>query len=166
MLQAALLQLLREDIFRKQIRTVCKEIACPHAFGCPEREVGGFLVGVKSECTDGSLRFPEVVSAIRASGAVEGPSRLTFTHETWEVANSEIEVHRERDGRPFEIVGWYHSHPNQGIFLSGMDRFIHRNFFSDTQQLAVVVDPLSRAFGAFIWKDGEVVSLFEQSIDC
>jgi len=29
-----------------------------------------------------------------------------------------------------KIVGWYHSHPGFGIFLSEYDLFIHRNFFT------------------------------------
>jgi hypothetical protein len=57
------------------------------------------------------------------------------------------------------IVGWYHSHPGFGVFLSEHDIFIHRNFFSDPNQVAWVFDPHSDEEGCFVWQDGEIVRL-------
>ena len=42
------------------------------------------------------------------------------------------------------IVGWYHTHPGFGIFLSGMDLFIQDHFFNLPWQVAFVYDPLRR----------------------
>ena len=50
------------------------------------------------------------------------------------------------------IVGWYHSHPGFGVFLSEHDLFIHRNFFSDPAQIAWVYDPHSDEEGCFAWE--------------
>lgn len=146
--------------FKDRLRGVCEETVFPHVLASPEREVGGFLIGIRTSEETGSL--PYVSSALRAVGANEQRSSLTFTHETWETAHAEIEALRERDEQTYEIVGWYHSHPNQGIFLSGMDLFIHHNFFSDPQQFAVVVDPLRHASGVFVWREDEVVPLYEE----
>jgi hypothetical protein len=52
------------------------------------------------------------------------------------------------------IVGWYHSHPGFGVFLSDHDTFIHNNFFSSPQQVAWVYDPHSDEEGCFGW-DGD-----------
>src|SRR6185437_9021328 len=52
------------------------------------------------------------------------------------------------------IVGWYHSHPGFGVFLSDHDTFIHRNFFSSRDQVAWVYDPHSDEEGCFGWIDG------------
>jgi hypothetical protein len=57
------------------------------------------------------------------------------------------------------IVGWYHSHPGFGIFLSEHDLFIHKNFFSDPNQVAWVFDPHSDEEGCFVWEDREIVRL-------
>jgi len=56
-------------------------------------------------------------------------------------------------------VGWYHSHPNFGIFLSEHDHFIQRNFFSQPWQVAVMVDPVRREMGCFGWDEGRVTRL-------
>ena len=54
------------------------------------------------------------------------------------------------------IIGWYHTHPGFGIFLSPMDLFIQENFFYAVEQVAFVYDPLSNKQGLFIWRDGKV----------
>ena len=50
-------------------------------------------------------------------------------------------------------MGWYHTHPDFGIFLSSHDLFIHRNFFDQPLQVAYVVDPIRQTRGFFRWKD-------------
>ena len=51
-------------------------------------------------------------------------------------------------------MGWYHTHPNFGIFLSHHDLFIHHNFFAQPLQVAYVVDPINQTRGFFQWRDG------------
>lgn len=66
----------------------------------------------------------------------------------------------DRDHPDLQIVGWYHSHPGHGIFLSSYDQFIHENFFSAPGMVALVVDPRDDdAFGWFGWNDGELTRL-------
>jgi proteasome lid subunit RPN8/RPN11 len=48
-------------------------------------------------------------------------------------------------------VGWYHTHPGFGIFLSNMDLFIHRNFFPQKWHIALVLDPVNKKSGYFCW---------------
>lgn len=126
----------------------------PHIFGNADREVGGVLVGRISE----SGPLPLITGAIPAISADEQRATLTFTQDSWE------HVHRtlENDFPEGEqIVGWYHSHPSFGIFLSSHDLFIHHNFFSGKSQIAVVVDPIAQTEGAFVWEGEEVVPLYE-----
>ena len=54
-----------------------------------------------------------------------------------------------------KIVGWYHTHPGFGIFLSGMDLFIQNNFFNQPWQIATVYDPKAEEEGTFIWRGGK-----------
>ena len=54
-----------------------------------------------------------------------------------------------------DIVGWYHSHPNFGIFLSDRDCFIQEHFFNGPGQIAYVVDPVNGVEGVFAWRDGK-----------
>lgn len=75
-------------------------------------------------------------------------STLTFTHETWDY------VHKEHDAKfsDKKIVGWQHTHPNYGIFLSNYDLFIQENFFNMPFQVAYVIDPIQNIRGFFQWK--------------
>ena len=127
-----------------------------HVFTCADREVGGVLVGRLA--ADGGL--PLVTGAIPAISADEQRATLTFTQEAWAHVHRELETAFPPDE---QIVGWYHSHPGFGIFLSGHDQFIHRHFFSSPSQIAVVVDPLARREGVFAWRGAELAALFERA---
>ena len=61
-----------------------------------------------------------------------------------------------------KIVGWYHSHPGFGLFLSEYDSFIQENFFIDPNHVALVVDPLEGSLGWFVVRNGKVVELFRK----
>lgn len=124
-----------------------------HVFESDDHEVGGVLVGHL-----GSGSLPVVTGSIAALEADERRASVTFTHDTW----SGIHETLERDFPEQQIVGWYHSHPGFGIFLSEYDRFIHGNFFSDQRQIAYVVDPHAGTEGVFWWHDNELTLLKEQ----
>ena len=80
------------------------------------------------------------------------PTTLKFTHETWEY------VHKEMDKKfpGQKIVGWIHTHPNFGIFLSEYDKFIQENFFKEDYQIAYVVDPIQNIEGFYFWINGKI----------
>jgi proteasome lid subunit RPN8/RPN11 len=124
-----------------------------HVFSNLEGEVGGVLVGNLI----GSGEPPIIVGSIPASHAGESRASVTFTQDAWAEIHSVLED-KFPDAR---IVGWYHSHPGFGIFLSEHDLFIHRNFFGDPGQVAFVVDPFSGQEGTFGWHNGEVVKLHQ-----
>jgi proteasome lid subunit RPN8/RPN11 len=137
------------------LQAISETVIYPHIFANADREVGGVLIG--RPAAGGSL--PLLTGAIPAISADEQRATLTFTQEAW------AHVHRvlERDFPPDEqIVGWYHSHPGFGIFLSGHDLFIHENFFNAPSQIAVVIDPHAQTEGTFAWQIGELKQLFER----
>lgn len=124
-----------------------------HVFGDTSRELGGVLVG----------RLPEygpaqVNAAIPALEAVGHRMNVTFTHDVWESVLEQV----ESDYPGQRIVGWYHSHPGFGIFLSEYDSFIQANFFSDPRMVALVVDPLAGRRGWFSYIDSAVSAHGEQ----
>lgn len=126
-----------------------------HVFANPGREVGGVLVGQVAP-TGGS---PWVEAAIPAINADEQRATLTFTQEAWEHVHTIL----DHEFPEYQIVGWYHSHPGFGIFLSEHDLFIHRNFFSGLSQIAFVVDPHEGTEGVFGWRDGDVAPLYHKA---
>ena len=78
-------------------------------------------------------------------------AQVTFTSETWNHIQQELEQHFSEK----RILGWYHTHPGFGIFLSAMDMFIHENFFNQSDQLALVYDPIQHEDGLFVWHNGQ-----------
>lgn len=64
---------------------------------------------------------------IEAKHCEATPTTLKFTHETWERCHKEM----EKKYPDQKILGWIHTHPDFGIFLSEYDMFIQNNFFSE-----------------------------------
>ncbi len=120
--------------------------------GQEQMEVGGLLVG--RECEDEAGVYLLVAGAIPARQTRGTSVSVTFTHQTWDQLSAE-KASRYPDQA---IVGWYHTHPGLGVFLSERDLFIHRNFFADSTHIAVVIDPSKFAWGIFYWQDSELVA--------
>lgn len=121
-----------------------------HALRDTSVELGGILLGF--ECVDDETGEPFVwvTQSLEAKHYENTQASFTYTHDSWG------EITRERDEKhpDLDIVGWYHTHPDFGIFLSSHDLFIHRNFFDQPLQVAYVVDPIRQTRGFFQWKDG------------
>ena len=96
--------------------------------------------------------FVWVTESLEAKHYENTQASFTYTHDSWE------EITRERDAKhpDLDIVGWYHTHPDFGIFLSSHDLFIHHNFFDQPLQVAYVVDPIRQTRGFFQWRDGQM----------
>lgn len=117
------------------------------------REIGGILVGeVLKDDAGPYVRVDDTVDALHAD---EKGAELTFTHETWEHINKEMDTKHE--GKT--IVGWYHTHPGFGVFLSDRDEFIHKSFFDQPFQIALVYDPKTREQGVFAWEKGSTARM-------
>jgi len=112
-----------------------------HARSSGKTEVCGVLIGQDRD------RRIEVAACIEGQNADEAGAHVTFTQDTWE----HIYAVKDKKYPDERIVGWYHSHPGFGIFLSDHDTFIHKNFFSSPGQVAWVFDPQSDEEGCFGW---------------
>lgn len=121
--------------------------ALEHTLSDTRNEVGGVLLG-EFYRSHGKL-VTDVHDAMEAPATRAGVSHVTFSHETW------TEINRKRDDEfpGLRIVGWYHSHPNIGVFLSKQDMFIQQNFFDDDGHVALVIDPVKRETVIYTWRD-------------
>lgn len=122
-----------------------------HAYSNLHAEVGGMLVG---HVRDG---VTNVIGAVPALNAATEQVSLTFTHEVWN------DILRDVDAQfpGSSIVGWYHTHPSFGLFLSQYDEFIQRNFFSAPGQLALVIDPIAGRQAWFTLRGEELIKFGE-----
>ena len=122
-----------------------------HGSAETSHEVGGILLGQFVQVAQGPLtRVDEIIIADSAEASL---THVTFTHESW------TQIHRQLDQRTdnLRIVGWYHTHPGFGPFLSGQDFFIQRNFFDHPMHVALVLDPVQHLFSTFGWANGDIL---------
>lgn len=120
-----------------------------HARTSMKAEVCGVLIGNTEQ------ERMTVEACIPGINAAQGGAHVTFTQDTWE----HIYKIKDKDFPEQKIVGWYHSHPGFGVFLSEHDLFIQQNFFSNTQQVAWVFDPHTDEEGCFGWIGGSIEKL-------
>jgi proteasome lid subunit RPN8/RPN11/exonuclease VII small subunit len=113
------------------------------------REVGGILVGDVLRDENGPyIRVDAIIEALHAE---ESGTELTITHATWNHIHQQMDtIHTGK-----RIIGWYHTHPNFGIFLSERDHFIQQSFFNLAFQIALVYDPVQREHGIFTWRENK-----------
>jgi proteasome lid subunit RPN8/RPN11 len=138
----------RSDEF--QVVTRSEVIAQIHAHGQSNTavEVAGVLVGNLYKDSRGP--YLHIRAAIPAEGSRGDTTHVTFTAEAW----TAIHKHMDQEFPDDRIVGWYHTHPDFGIFLSEMDFFIQKNFFDLSWQVAFVYDPIRHDEGMFVWRKG------------
>src|SRR6266581_5664952 len=120
-----------------------------HARSNSKTEVCGVLIGEENgNGVSISARIPGL-------NAAQAGTYVTFTQDTWE----HIYKIKDKQYPDEKIVGWYHSHPGFGVFLSEHDLFIQENFFSNPQQVAWVYDPHTDEEGCFGWVGGSIEKL-------
>ncbi len=109
------------------------------------REHGGVLVGKPYFDPTRKRLFTVITATIPALHTEGNPVHLQFTSQSWEYISGLI----------FEefpnqvIVGWHHSHPGLGVFMSSTDRATQRAFFNNEWNVAIVVDPVRQDTGWF-----------------
>lgn len=124
-----------------------------HARRNTEVEICGVLVGKWEQDEQGP--FALLQHLIRCEQATQKHAEVTFTQESWTHINHEMDTRYQE----LRIVGWYHSHPDFGIFLSDRDCFIQEHFFGSPGQIAFVVDPIRNLEGVFAWRAGKPQSM-------
>lgn len=114
-----------------------------------DREVGGVMLGGyyvddEESGTEGEGReFIVIDGFVEAKHGESKHASFKFTHDSW----SHITRVMEDEYPESIIVGWHHTHPTFGIFLSSHDLFIQENFFNLHWQVALVVDPCRQTMG-------------------
>jgi proteasome lid subunit RPN8/RPN11 len=124
-----------------------------HGLSDTSVELGGLLLG--KECVDPDTKEPFVViaEALEARHYENTQASFTYTHDSWEALTRE----REQKHPELDVVGWYHTHPDFGVFLSGHDVFLHGHFFGQPLQVAFVLDPIRQTRGFFFRQGNQLV---------
>ncbi len=132
------------------IKKIAKDYIDEYAATDTSRELGGVLIGSYEET--GGRHIVKISAAIKARYTDASLAEIKFTHQTWEDIDKVKELYYPNE----KIIGWFHTHPGFGIFLSDYDLFIQNNFFKFPYQVAYVVDPIKGKSGFFGNTDGTI----------
>ncbi len=114
------------------------------------REFGGLLLGFVSSPEEGR-RQQITVEQFLPIPDQQGESRFVISRQDWAATLAQLEL--QFPG--YEIVGWMHTHPGFGTFLSQLDKEQHQRFFKEPWHLAYVVDPHHMARAFYLYGDQE-----------
>src|SRR4051812_41992298 len=92
-------------------------------------EVGGLLVGfcdMKLHSDGITDYFVVLTDTIPLRSRDTSDSHVAFDEECWNFVDDEMDAHHTPRGKV--RLGWYHTHPTQGIFFSNHDRDAHTIF--------------------------------------
>jgi len=142
-----------ESEYRVHFNEQAHEIMKQHASTTVEVELCGVLVGEVKRDSNGP--FLLVHATIEGKHSNNHGAQVTFTHQTWDYINGV----KDKEYPNLKIVGWYHTHPGFGIFLSKMDLFIQDSVFNLPFQIAVVLETKKNQIGCFTWVEGKCVPL-------
>lgn len=115
---------------------------CTHTYTGVPMEVMGLMVG---EVIDDYTIQVQDVFAMPQSGT--GVSVEAVDH----VYQQDMMEALNRTGRTEHVVGWYHSHPGFGCWLSGVDVHTQQSFeMTRARCIAVVIDPIQSVKGKVV----------------
>lgn len=115
-------------------------------------EHGGVLFGQAYTDPDNEI-YVEITAAVAAPATIGTGAHLEFTSDSWVgIVDYAKAAHPEAN-----IVGWYHSHPNLGVFMSGTDMRTQQAFFPHPWCLSIVYDPMREDIGYFLGKKAKRV---------
>jgi proteasome lid subunit RPN8/RPN11 len=110
-------------------------------------EMGGLLIG-KVHSLDETAFVVSIEDFARGDEFDGTGVSLRLETGVWEAARLRLTAEQS-------VIGWYHSHPNLGVFFSGTDRRTQSAFFNHPHCLGLVVDPVRREEKWFIGGDSE-----------
>ncbi len=122
-------------------------------------EVAGVLAGYRRQVSaaNGNVLqyWLEVTDVLPMTSSDSSSSYIRVDERAWgNVERKLIDLWGSQDKCK---LGWYHTHPTQGIFFSRGDWEAHR-LFPRPYQFALVVDPGSMDAGLFYWSDYDRMS--------
>ena len=125
-----------------------------HGAANPKREVVGIILGNASENSTGTYRV-DIIGIVKSDSAPGNQTQAQFTHEVW----LQLVESAKRDYPNQKVVGWYHTHPGFGAFMSDDDVNSHRLAFSHPWHVAAVCDPIKNELCFFGWDGSEIKAI-------
>lgn len=120
-----------------------------------ENERGGVLLGnLYYDIVDGErITYTAITDVMPADEAEAGSTHVEFDGTMLSKVMEEANQYINDTGQNIRIVGWYHTHPGFGVFMSGTDQHTQRQIYGTDWHVAIVFDPIRRDYGLFYGKD-------------
>lgn len=110
-------------------------------------EIGGFLLGRFD-----AINEEQYVVSLEKFLPITPSAQNRYTVQFGDTAWMELEeAFKEYPG--LKLVGWFHTHPGHGLFLSAADLREHKALFQSRHQVAMEIDPLTAELdlAVFTW---------------
>ena len=104
-----------------------------HLKASPQQAIFGFLAGSLYRDPETGVLFAIIDKTLRLNQAIYGDKTEVVVARLWDRMQEQL---ARASGR---VLGWYHSHPGQGLGLTTHDVETHVKFFTEPWQVAVVV---------------------------
>jgi len=104
-----------------------------HLKASPQQAIFGFLAGTLYRDPDAGVLYAVIDKTLRLNQAIYGDKTEVVVARLWDRMQEQL---ARASGR---LLGWYHSHPGQGLSLTTHDVETHVKFFAEPWQVAVLV---------------------------
>jgi COP9 signalosome complex subunit 5 len=131
-------------------------------FARDKLEVMGFLLGDiyyrKNEIKSDLNLYSDITRVVSCWDLDASHEAVKFTDTSYEIIFEQLGDLNDKN-IDYKILGWYHSHPGRGCFLSEIDlRTIKRNF-NRPYNISIVIDPVSNKIKMYKLKESSVVKV-------
>lgn len=110
-------------------------------------EQQGIMLGEVYETPYG---FTGIVEEFIMSSAIGNSVYIESSFTQWSEMDRRMDEINEAREQKLVKIGWWHTHPSLGIFMSGTDRKTQARYFYQPWQFAAVFDPHAEKWGAFL----------------
>ena len=104
-----------------------------HLKASPAQAIFGFLIGSLYRDPETGVLYAVIDKTLRLNQAIYGDKTEVVVARLWDRMQEQL---ARASGR---LLGWYHSHPGQGLSLTTHDVETHVKFFAEPWQVAVLV---------------------------
>lgn len=122
-------------------------------------EHGGFLIGTIRRRSN-LQHYESFVERFVPIPQRKDVSRLVINRDHIRTVDRALKSRSRKE----VIVGWIHTHPGFGIFLSDFDQNQHRRYFPEPWQIALVIDNFNGEKAAYYMVDNELKNIDSYSI--
>ena len=129
-------------------------------------EIGGFLLGNKYYNPHTKRFQVSLEKFVDVEPEDNGVYQIEFGDKAYQYLERRKDFYKN-EGIELDLVGWFHTHPGHGLFLSRPDQNIQKNWFKQGYQVAMELDSVKREknpnydFGFFTWAQGQEINNVE-----